>query len=65
MGHTNRVFCVKYSQENPNLIVSGGWDLSVKIWDLREPTPIKQMMGPYICGDTIDINGGYLVTGAF
>ena len=58
MGHTNRVFCVKYSQENPNLIVSGGWDLSVKIWDLREKAPIKQVMGPYICEHEMARNRG-------
>lgn len=25
-GHSNRVYCVKYDPENPNIILSGGWD---------------------------------------
>lgn len=64
-GHSNRVFCVKYCTDNPNLIVSGGWDLAVKVWDIREPNPIKSIFGPYICGDTIDIKDGMLLTGAY
>lgn len=25
-GHSNRVFCVKFNKQNPNMVVSGGWD---------------------------------------
>ena len=34
-GHSNRVFAVKFDKDNPNFIVSGGWDKCLKIWDIR------------------------------
>lgn len=35
-GHSNRVFSVKFLPDNPNLLMSGGWDANILIWDLRE-----------------------------
>lgn len=34
-GHTNRVPCAKYVAEDSNLVVSGGWDGQICIWDVR------------------------------
>ena len=28
-GHNNRLFSVKYKQDEHNIIVSGGWDMNV------------------------------------
>ena len=64
-GHSNRVFCVKFDQEDPNLVISGGWDNNVKVWDIRVPNPVRSIYGPYICGDAIDLHDGYLLTGAY
>jgi len=64
-SHSNRVFCVKYDQDDPNMIASGGWDCNVKIWDIRQGHPVRNIAGPYICGSSIDINNGYLVTGSY
>lgn len=25
-GHSNRVFCVKFYKDDPNMLISGGWD---------------------------------------
>mmetsp|Transcript_33722 Transcript_33722/g.38830 ORF Transcript_33722/g.38830 Transcript_33722/m.38830 type:complete len:147 (+) Transcript_33722:373-813(+) len=36
-GHSNRVFSVKYDQNDPNMLISGGWDNTVLLWDLRAP----------------------------
>ena len=36
-GHTNYVFCVNYNPQS-NLIVSGSFDESVKIWDVKSGT---------------------------
>lgn len=64
-GHSNRVFCVKFDQEDPNFIVSGSWDNNIKIWDIRQPSPVRSIYGPYICGDSVDIHDGYLLTGSY
>ena len=64
-GHNNRVFAVKFDKEDENLIVSGGWDNNVKVWDIREPSPVRSIYGPYICGDALDLNDGYILTGSW
>jgi len=63
-GHSNRVFSVKFS-EDPNLLVSGGWDNVVFIWDIRVSHSIGFIYGPHICGDAIDIKGDVLLTGSY
>jgi COMPASS component SWD3 len=56
VGHTNRIFSVKFDPVNPNVIYSGGWDRSVNIWDIRSGVCSGTIFGPSICGDSIDIN---------
>lgn len=36
--------------------VSGGWDNTVKVWDIRSKTPVHSIFGPHVCGESIDIN---------
>lgn len=62
-GHTNRVFCTKFVQEDPNLIVSGGWDRNVKIWDVRMGQCVRGIIGPFVAGDSIDVHDGFILTG--
>lgn len=31
VAHSNRLFCAKFHPTDPNLIVSGGWDNTVKV----------------------------------
>jgi WD40 repeat protein len=35
-GHNNRIFSLKFLPDDHNVFVSGGWDGSVYIWDIRE-----------------------------
>ena len=37
IGHTNFVFCVNYNLHS-NLLVSGGFDETVRIWDIARGT---------------------------
>jgi COMPASS component SWD3 len=66
-GHSNRVFCVKFNQADPNMIVSGGWDNTIQIYDTRYRGPVKTIYGPHICGDCIEIknDGHTMITGSY
>lgn len=63
-GHNNRVFCVKFIPEHPNLILSGGWDMNIHFWDQREKKSVKSILGPIISGETIDFKNGVILTGS-
>ncbi len=56
--HTNRLQCVKFSNKTNDILLSGGWDRTVKIWDRRVANGVVYTIhGPFICGsDAIDIN---------
>jgi len=66
-GHSNRVFSLKFHPESPNVIVSGGWDNTAQIWDLRKGHSVRSIYGCYICGDSVDVSmdGKTLLTGSW
>lgn len=41
-GHTNFVFCVNFNPKC-NLLVSGGFDETVRIWDVARAKPMKTL----------------------
>lgn len=42
LGHTNFVFCVNYNP-NSNLLVSGGFDETVRVWDVARGESASEM----------------------
>lgn len=66
-GHSNRVFCVKFNPLNNNQLVSGGWDNTLQIYDVRSKGPVQSIYGPHVCGDSLDFrNDGYtLLAGSY
>ena len=64
-GHSNRVFSCKFYPEDDNIIVSGGWDNTVQIWDIRAGHAVRSIYGPHICGDALDVVGNEIVTGSW
>ncbi|EER01710.1 WD-repeat protein 51A, putative [Perkinsus marinus ATCC 50983] len=67
-GHSNRVFSLKYHpKEDPNVIVTGGWDNTVQFWDVRMGHSVRSIYGPHICGDSVDItnDGKRILTGSW
>ena len=66
-GHSNRIFCVKWNHVDQNMVVSGGWDSTIQIYDIRHRGPIAYIYGPHICGDSIAFrnDGVTMVTGSY
>ena len=54
--HTNRVFSIKFHPVEPNIVFSAGWDKTVQFWDLRAAEPLCHLTGPFVCGDTLDVD---------
>ena len=63
LGHSNRIFSTKFTND-PNILVSGGWDSTVYFWDIRLSKSIGFVIGPNICSDSIDIQGDSMLTGS-
>ena len=66
-GHGNRIFCVKFNKGDQNMLVSGGWDNNVFVYDMRYRGPVHALYGPHICGDSIDFksNGYEMICGSY
>ena len=64
-GHTDRIYCVIFNKNDQNMLLSGGWDNTIQIWDLRNNISSLNILGPHICGNSIDINGNYILTGSW
>ncbi|KAI9343767.1 WD40-repeat-containing domain protein [Zopfochytrium polystomum] len=55
-GHSNRAFSVRFHPRDPNVLVSGGWDNTLQIWDVRVGHSVRSIHGPHVCGDAVDID---------
>ena len=52
-------------KEDANLLISGGWDKTIKIWDVRTGEIVRNIVGPFVCGDSIDVNDSYILSGSY
>lgn len=50
---------------DPNIIVSGGWSRTVHVWDRRVGMCVSHIVGPYLCGDGLDVTGVTMVTASY
>jgi len=64
-GHSNRIFAVKFDAMGKTLI-TGSWDMTVKVWDVNSGTVAHSIYGPEINGDAIDLyeDGDLFITGS-
>lgn len=65
--HTNRLQAVKFSNMSNDVLFSGGWDRSVKMWDRRTKNGlVNTIHGPFICGgDAIDVCNYLVLTASW
>jgi COMPASS component SWD3 len=64
-GHSNRVFSLKYFPSDENILLSGGWDNTVQIWDVRANASVRSIFGPHLCGDAMDVHKNTILTGSW
>lgn len=55
-AHTNRIFSLRFA--TPHTIVSGGWETPVQIWDVRTGKSERQLQGPAVSSDSLEVNDG-------
>lgn len=65
LGHSNRVFSLKYDEAQRDVLLSGGWDNTVQVWDIRAGKSVLSVWGAHVCGDAIDVHGHELLTGSW
>lgn len=58
-----KVFCIKWIDDH--LFLTGGWNDKITIWDNRTPVPAREMIGPHICGDSIDIKDNIVISASY
>lgn len=63
--HSNRVYSVKFLEENSNLLISGGWDHTILFWDIRVKNPVEYIYGPAIFGDSLDFHSNMVLAGSW
>ena len=65
-NHSNIISCLRHHPTDPNLFVTGAWDSSIKLFDLRSKGPLSSLMtkGP-ICGDSVDLFDDMIVAGSY
>lgn len=64
-GHTNRIFSIKFLPDDPNVILSCGWDSNLNIWDLRQKELVGTFYGPNMSGDSLDFCRGDILAGSY
>ena len=67
--HSNRVYSCKFASGHSSpidhLVVSGGWDRSILVWDTRiKGPPIKSFHDAFLVGDSLDVLDSTILTGS-
>ncbi|KAL6760828.1 WD40-repeat-containing domain protein [Haematococcus lacustris] len=65
-GHSSAIYSVVWKPDDPQVLLSGGWDKTVQVWDLRLRRSVRSLFGPYLCGDALDVapSGDLVLTGS-
>jgi WD40 repeat protein len=61
-AHSSKINSLVWAEGD--LLLSGGWDYTVQLWDIRASRSVGSIFGPYLCGDGMDLHrdGHTLVT---
>lgn len=63
--HSNRIFALKFSNTDPNIIASAGWDANILVWDIRLLKPVQMYSGPLVFGESLDMCENQILAGSW
>ena len=63
-GHQLQVFSTRYLPNDNNILLTGGWDRTIKIYDTRCKYPVDNFLGPMICADALDVADDTIIAGS-
>lgn len=63
-GHSSRIFSVKFHPTDPNVLISGGWDRTIQVYDIRLGRTVGSMFGPQVSGDALDLYDDMIIAGS-
>ncbi|KAG7206626.1 hypothetical protein KM043_000305 [Ampulex compressa] len=64
--HRMRIFATRFHSSYADLMITGGWDDTVRIWDMRIGNGcVRTIKGPHVCGDAIDVRESNILTGSW
>ena len=62
----NRIFSLRRVKNDPNLFFTGGWDSTIRLWDVRVPNNyVRKFSGPSVSADSLDLKGNVLLVGNY
>ncbi|CAI2371095.1 unnamed protein product [Moneuplotes crassus] len=64
-GHAQRIFAMTYKRDDPNVVITGGWDKTLQIHDIRRGGPVGYIFGPDLSSNSIDIYDNTIATGSY
>ena len=70
-SHSNRIFAICFHPLEKEIILSGGWDNTIQIWDARISGKghgaVRSMFGAHLCGDALQVtpDGNYVISGSW
>ena len=48
-----------------HLLLSAGWDSTVRLWDLRSGQTVQTLPSHHVCGDSLDVHGHEVLIGTY
>ena len=62
----NRIFSLRGLKSDPNLLFTGGWDSTIRLWDVRVPNNyVRKFSGPSVSADSLDLKNNVLLVGNY
>lgn len=64
-GHLDQIHSVVFDKSDNNVVLTGGRDKRILLWDVRTSQCSQMVVEPLILGDAVDIRGNNIICGSY